>query len=134
MPISPGMKKRIRNGKYEFPMQSGHVSHLKSLIMSRSLCTLLAKNLIQNLLNTDPDKRYTIGQVLQHPWIAQNTAVPQTPLCTTNILKEEVENWVDVKEEIDRAIAERRIDEEQIQLKNVRASSNKLLERRRNKK
>ncbi|KAF6032519.1 MAPKAPK3 [Bugula neritina] len=122
MPISPGMKKRIRNGKYEFP--DAEWSRVSSQ----------AKNLIQNLLNTDPDKRYTIGQVLQHPWIAQNTAVPQTPLCTTNILKEEVENWVDVKEEIDRAIAERRIDEEQIQLKNVRASSNKLLERRRNKK
>ena len=56
-----------------------------------------AKQLIQNLLNTDPDKRFNITQVLQHPWIAQNTAVPQTPLCTTGILREEIENWVDVK-------------------------------------
>lgn len=57
----------------------------------------IAKQLIQNLLNTDPDKRHNIHQVLQHPWIAQNTAVPQTPLCTTAVLKEEMENWVDVQ-------------------------------------
>ncbi|XP_067947714.1 MAP kinase-activated protein kinase 2-like [Watersipora subatra] len=122
MPISPGMKKRIRNGKYEFP--DAEWSRVSSQ----------AKHLIQKLLNTDPDQRYNINEVLKHPWIDQNTAVPQTPLCTTGILREEIENWVDVKEELDRAIAERRIDEEQVKLKNVQASSNKLLERRRHKK
>lgn len=39
-----------------------------------------------------------------------------------------------LQEELDRAIAERRIDEEQVKLKKVTASSNKLLERRRQKK
>lgn len=38
------------------------------------------------------------------------------------------------QEELDRAIAERRIDEEQVKLKNIGVSSNRLLERRRQKK
>lgn len=56
-----------------------------------------AKDLIKGLLNTDPDKRLAIDRVLKHPWISQHTAVPQTPLCTQGILREETENWVDVQ-------------------------------------
>ena len=67
--------------------------YIQSLIFLIPLM-FIAKQLIQNLLNTDPDKRHNIHQVLQHPWIAQNTAVPQTPRCTTAVLKEEMENWV----------------------------------------
>lgn len=65
-----------------------------------------AKQLIQNLLNTDPDKRHTIHhQVLRHPWIAQNTAVPRLPLYDSRAQRK-MENWVDVQEELDRAIWE----------------------------
>jgi len=119
-PISPGMKKRIRNGQYEFPKAEW------------SQVSDDAKSLIKSLLNTDPDKRLTIHEVLKHPWIANNLAVPQTPLATQGILREENDNWMDVQEEMDRALAERRIDEDQVHLKNIGVSENPLLARRRN--
>jgi len=56
--ISPGMKKRIRAGQYDFPeTEWRHVSQD-------------AKALISSLLCTDPEKRLTIHQVMQHNWIA----------------------------------------------------------------
>ncbi|XP_067938142.1 MAP kinase-activated protein kinase 2-like [Watersipora subatra] len=119
-PISPGMKKRIRNGQYEFPQAEW------------SQVSDDAKSLITNLLKTDPDKRLTIEQVLRHPWIANNLAVPQTPLATRGILREETDNWMEVQDEMDRALAERRIDEDQVHLKNIGLSENPLLARRRN--
>ncbi|CAH8854688.1 unnamed protein product [Trichobilharzia szidati] len=72
-PISPGMKSKIRAGKYDFPdAQWKHVS--KS-----------AKDLIKSLLLTEPDCRPTIKEVMNHHWVAQYNAVPNTPL-GTNIL------------------------------------------------
>lgn len=37
-----------------------------------------AKNLIQCLLNPDPEKRYTVAQTLKHPWL-QNADVSMLP-------------------------------------------------------
>ena len=56
--MSPGMKKRIRTGQYDFPSTEWkHVS-------------FEAKELIRSLLQTDATKRPTIDQVMQNKWIA----------------------------------------------------------------
>ena len=46
---------------------------------------------------TDPEKRYTIEQVISNPWIAQYMQVPQTPLHTVRILKEDAEAVADAQ-------------------------------------
>ncbi|CAH8576415.1 unnamed protein product [Schistosoma margrebowiei] len=70
-PISPGMKSKIRAGKYDFPdAQWKYVS--KS-----------AKDLIKSLLLTEPDRRPTIREVMNNHWVAQHNDVPNTPLGTS---------------------------------------------------
>jgi len=55
--ISPGMKKRIRSGQYEFPKPEwNNVSQD-------------AKDLIRGMLKTDPNERYTIDDVIKNKWI-----------------------------------------------------------------
>ena len=58
LPISPGMKKRIRSGQYEF-----HSPEWDNV--SRD-----AKEMIKGLLKTDPTLRLTIEQVMRTNWIA----------------------------------------------------------------
>lgn len=56
--MSPGMKKRIRTGQYDFPNPEWkHVSRE-------------AKDLIRSLLQTDSQKRPTIDQACSNKWIA----------------------------------------------------------------
>ncbi|NWT75188.1 MAPK2 kinase, partial [Prunella fulvescens] len=55
--ISPGMKKRIRMGQYEFP--NPEWSEVSEEV----------KQLIRNLLKTDPTQRMTITEFMNHPWI-----------------------------------------------------------------
>ncbi|KAI1231051.1 hypothetical protein IHE44_0008496, partial [Lamprotornis superbus] len=91
--ISPGMKKRIRMGQYEFP--NPEWSEVSEEV----------KQLIRNLLKTDPTQRMTITEFMNHPWIMQSMQVPQTPLHTSRVLKEEKDLWEDVKEEMTSALA-----------------------------
>uniref|UniRef100_W5N353 non-specific serine/threonine protein kinase n=1 Tax=Lepisosteus oculatus TaxID=7918 RepID=W5N353_LEPOC len=83
--ISPGMKKRIRMGQYEFPNPEW------------SEVSEEAKQLIRHLLKTEPTQRMTITEFMNHPWINQSMEVPQTPLHTSRVLKEEKDVWEDVK-------------------------------------
>lgn len=56
--ISPGMKKRIRMGQFDFPSPEWqNVSDY-------------AKKLIKGMLNIDPAERLTIEQVMRNTWIA----------------------------------------------------------------
>lgn len=119
--ISPGMKRRIRMGQYEFPNPEwAEVSEE-------------AKQLINKLLKTDPNERMTINQFMNHPWINQSMVVPQTPLHTTRVLAEDSEMWDEVKEELTSALATMRVDYEQVKIKDLDASSNPLLNKRRKK-
>uniref|UniRef100_A0A3P8V7S3 non-specific serine/threonine protein kinase n=1 Tax=Cynoglossus semilaevis TaxID=244447 RepID=A0A3P8V7S3_CYNSE len=119
--ISPGMKRRIRMGQYEFPKPEwSEVSHE-------------AKDLIHQLLKTDPNQRMTIAQFMNHPWINQSIVVPSTPLHTTRVLTEDREMWEDVKEEMTSALATMRVDYDQVKIKDLDTSSNPLLNKRRKK-
>ncbi|XP_056129143.1 MAP kinase-activated protein kinase 2b isoform X2 [Lampris incognitus] len=119
--ISPGMKRRIRNGQYEFPNPEW------------SDVSEEAKQLIRELLKTEPTKRMSITEFMNHPWINQSMEVPQTPLHTSRVLQEEKDIWEEVKEEMTSALATMRVDYEQIKIKTIEDSSNPLLLKRRNK-
>ncbi|KAF7208460.1 MAP kinase-activated protein kinase 2 [Nothobranchius furzeri] len=119
--ISPGMKKRIRMGQYEFPNPEW------------SDVSEEAKQLIRTLLKTEPTQRMTIAEFMNHPWINQSMEVPQTPLHTSRVLNEERDAWEDVKEEMTSALATMRVDYEQIKIKTIEDSTNPLLAKRRKK-
>lgn len=118
--ISPGMKNRIKTGQFTFPNPEWqNVSDA-------------AKDLINGMLMVDPAKRLTIREVMENRWIAQYTTVPQTPLHTNKVLKEEVDMWPEVQDEMTRSLAEMRVDYE-IQIKTLDKSNNALLNKRRKK-
>ncbi|XP_015918836.1 MAP kinase-activated protein kinase 2 [Parasteatoda tepidariorum] len=117
--ISPGMKRRIRAGQYDFPNPEWeNVSND-------------AKELIRGLLRTDPAKRLSIEEVMNNKWIAQFTEVPQTPLHSVRVLKEEEYAWPDVQEEMTRSLATMRVDYDTVHLKNLDKTNNSLLNKRR---
>lgn len=120
-PISPGMKKRIRNGQYEFPAQEW------------SCVSKDAKDLIEGLLKTDPDKRLSIQDVMKNKWIAQHTLVPATPLVSVQVLKEEKEAWEEMQDELTNALATMRVDYDQVHIKNLDDSKNAILQKRKKK-
>jgi len=123
LPISPGMKKRIRSGQYEFPFPEWkNVSND-------------AKELIKGCLKTNPEERLTIDQVIKNKWIAQYNVVPQTPLLTSDVLKEENEQWPDVQQGMSLALQEMRVDQDQpFTVKNPRLDSNSALVKKRRAK
>ncbi|KAG7263604.1 hypothetical protein CRUP_020854 [Coryphaenoides rupestris] len=92
-----------------------------------------AKDLIHQLLKTDPTERMTITQFMNQPWINQSMVVPPTPLHTTRVLTEDREMWDDVKEEMTSALATMRVDYDQVKIKDLDTSSNPLLNKRRKK-
>jgi len=123
LPISPGMKKRIRSGQYEFPRPEWtNVSQD-------------AKELIKGCLKTNPEERHTIDEVIRNKWIAQYNAVPPTPLLTSDVLKEENEQWPDVQQGMSLALREMRVDQDQpFTVKNPKLDSNSALAKKRRAK
>ncbi|XP_032145894.1 MAP kinase-activated protein kinase 3 isoform X3 [Sapajus apella] len=119
--ISPGMKRRIRLGQYGFPNPEW------------SEVSEDAKQLIRLLLKTDPTERLTITQFMNHPWINQSMVVPQTPLHTARVLQEDKDHWDEVKEEMTSALATMRVDYDQVKIKDLKTSNNRLLNKRRKK-
>eukprot|EP00092_Neocalanus_flemingeri_P040280 GFUD01043874.1.p1 GENE.GFUD01043874.1~~GFUD01043874.1.p1 ORF type:complete len:388 (+),score=102.30 GFUD01043874.1:56-1219(+) len=120
LPISPGMKKRIRSGQYEFPKPEW--TNVSSD----------AKDLIKGCLKTNPEERHTIDEVIRNKWIAQYNAVPPTPLLTSDVLKEENEQWPDVQQGMSLALREMRVDQDQtITIKNPKINSNSALAKKR---
>ncbi|KAH9382224.1 hypothetical protein HPB48_022325 [Haemaphysalis longicornis] len=117
--ISPGMKKRIRAGQYDFPNPEW-----KNVSQD-------AKDLIKGLLRTDPTQRLNIEEVLANKWIAKYTEVPQTPLHSVRVLREEGDQWPEVQEEMTQALATMRVDYDTVQLKKLTDTNNRLLTKRR---
>uniref|UniRef100_A0A8C4WAT7 non-specific serine/threonine protein kinase n=1 Tax=Gopherus evgoodei TaxID=1825980 RepID=A0A8C4WAT7_9SAUR len=119
--ISPGMKRRIRMGQYGFPNPEW------------SEVSEEAKQLIRHLLKTDPTERMTISQFMNHPWINKSMVVPPTPLHTARVLQEDKDHWDEVKEEMTSALATMRVDYDQVKIKDLKTSNNRLLNKRRKK-
>jgi len=123
LPISPGMKKRIRSGQYEFPKPEW------------TNVSADAKDLIKGCLKTNPEERHTIDEVIRNKWISQYNAVPPTPLLTSDVLKEENEQWPDVQQGMSLALREMRVDQDQpFTVKNPKLDSNSALAKKRRAK
>jgi len=60
--------------------------------------------------------------------------VPQTPLHTKRVLKEEEETWPDVQDEMMRSLATMRVDYDAVQIKTLDNTNNPLLNKRRKKR
>lgn len=120
--MSPGMKRRIKTGRYQF---EGNVWRNISVE---------AKDLIKGMLQTDPDKRLTIDEIMKNKWISENTSVPKTPLHTAKNLKHSKEEWMDVQDKMAGYIKEMRGTSKNIVLENPKMSKCSLAERRRLKK
>ncbi|XP_011255494.1 MAP kinase-activated protein kinase 2 isoform X1 [Camponotus floridanus] len=120
--ISPGMKKRIRLGQYDFPYPEwANVSQE-------------AKNLIKGMLCINPAERLQIDDVMRNNWIAKYTEVPATPLHTGRVLREGEEMWPEVQEEMTRSLATMRVDYDTACLKQLDHTNNPLLNKRRRAK
>ncbi|KAH0948722.1 hypothetical protein HN011_009802 [Eciton burchellii] len=120
--ISPGMKKRIRLGQYDFPSPEwANVSQE-------------AKSLIKGMLCIDPAERLQIDAVMRNNWIAKYTEVPATPLHTGRVLREGEEMWPEVQEEMTRSLATMRVDYDTACLKQLDHTNNALLNKRRRAK
>ena len=121
-PISPGMKRKIRAGNFEFPeAEWGKVSDE-------------AKKLIKGMLETEPEKRLTIDDIIKSPWISRYYSVPATPLSSLDILKKDIDLH-EFQQSMGSALDEMRINwDSKIQLKELKIINNPLFERRMNKK
>lgn len=116
--ISPGMKKRIRTGDYDFAQ-----SQWKNVSKD-------AKNLIKGCLTTDRNARLTIDGVISSQWVSSYASVPHTPLVTSAVLQEEDGQWRQVQREMEEALTEMREDKS-IQLKAPGMGGSKLAKKRR---
>lgn len=119
-PISPGMKRRIKAGEYTFPDAEW------------SRVSKEAKDLIKGMLETVPEKRSTINDIMKSHWISRYQQVPPTPLPSLDILKEDKDQWTEVQQNMGKALDEMRIKDSVVKLD---LSKNKFLEKRmKNKK
>ncbi|PIC37042.1 hypothetical protein B9Z55_015819 [Caenorhabditis nigoni] len=118
-PMSPGMKAKIKSGQYTFPSPEW------------DCVSEAAKDLIRKLLRTEPTERITIEQTMEHKWISHYRKVPDTPLFTSSNLCDQKEQWTDMQDEMEATLASMRVGPENIQIKSLGDSNNKLLAKRR---
>lgn len=121
-PISPGMKKRIKKGQYDFPDSDW-------LQVSEE-----AKDLISGMLETVPEQRLNIDQVMQSRWMLNSLNLPKTKLKSIKILKDNSINLKEIDLSMGQALGEMRInDEKTLNIKDIQIAENPLLKRRQNK-
>lgn len=110
------MKKRIKAGQYNFSgPEWDRVSEA-------------AKDMIRKCLKTDPGERSTIDEIMRHKWITHYNKIPETPLDTGKVLFEQRQQWADVEDEMEKALASMRVDE--VHIKALKEANNPLLEKR----
>ncbi|EYB88641.1 hypothetical protein Y032_0243g3474 [Ancylostoma ceylanicum] len=118
LPMSPGMKAKIKSGQYTFPSPEW------------DCVSEAAKDLIKKLLKTDAAERITIEQTMQHKWITHYHKVPETPLFTSSVLVDQKAQWGEMQDEMEKTLASMRVGNENMQIKSLADSNNKLLQKR----
>uniref|UniRef100_A0A1I7XS18 non-specific serine/threonine protein kinase n=1 Tax=Heterorhabditis bacteriophora TaxID=37862 RepID=A0A1I7XS18_HETBA len=122
LPMSPGMKAKIKSGQYTFPSPEW------------DCVSEAAKDLIKKLLRTDPAERYTIEQTMGHKWITHYQKVdliyivPDTPLFTSSVLSDQKAQWGEMQ--MEKTLASMRVGNENMQIKSLAESNNRLLQKR----
>ncbi|CAI4226490.1 unnamed protein product [Auanema sp. JU1783] len=118
LPMSPGMKEKIKSGQYTFPSPEW------------DCVSEAAKDLIKRLLKTDPSERFTIEQTMSHKWITHFNSVPDTPLHTSSVLLDQQAQWGDMQDEMEKTLASMRVGPDNVQIKSLADSNNRLLAKR----
>ncbi|WKY04307.1 hypothetical protein Q1695_005367 [Nippostrongylus brasiliensis] len=118
LPMSPGMKAKIKSGQYTFPSPEW------------DCVSEAAKDLIKKLLKTDAAERISIEQTMQHKWITHYKKVPDTPLFTSTVLVDQKAQWGEMQDEMEKTLASMRVGNENMQIKSLADSNNKLLQKR----
>ncbi|KHJ75417.1 hypothetical protein OESDEN_24967 [Oesophagostomum dentatum] len=118
LPMSPGMKAKIKSGQYTFPSPEW------------DCVSEAAKDLIKKLLKTDAAERITIDQTMHHKWITHYQKVPETPLFTSSVLVDQKAQWGEMQDEMEKTLASMRVGNENMQIKSLADSNNKLLKKR----
>lgn len=118
-PISPGMKKRIKKGQFDFPDSDW-------LQVSDE-----AKILISGMLETVPENRLNIDQVMQSLWMLNSLNLPRTKLKSIKILNDKSINLKEIDKSMGQALGEMRLnDDKTLNIKNIESAENPLLKRR----
>ncbi|RNA11842.1 MAP kinase-activated kinase 2 isoform X1 [Brachionus plicatilis] len=118
-PISPGMKKRIKKGQFNFPDSDW-------LQVSDE-----AKELISGMLETVPEKRLNIDQVMHSRWMLNSLNLPRTKLRSIKILNDKSINLKEIDLSMGQALGEMRINDDKVlNIKNIESAENPLLKRR----
>ncbi|KAJ1373873.1 histidine kinase Mak2 [Parelaphostrongylus tenuis] len=121
LPMSPGMKAKIKSGQYTFPSPEW------------DCVSEAAKDLIKRLLKTDAAERITIEETMQHKWITHYQKVPDTPLFTSSVLVDQKAQWGEMQDEMEKTLASMRVGNDKMQIKSLAESNNKLLQKRKQK-
>lgn len=79
-------------------------------------------------MKTDPAERASIIEIMAHKWITHYNKIPETPLETSKVLYEQRQQWPDVEDEMEKALASMRVDD--VHIKSLRDANNPLLEKR----
>jgi hypothetical protein len=115
------MEKRIKLGKYEFPESEwSNVSDE-------------AKSLIDEMLETAPERRLTIDKVMRSKWILNYVDAPKKKLNSIKIMNQDSKNWAEMIDSMGQALNELRVNYEQdIKLKEINdvRTKNPLLRKR----
>lgn len=118
LPISPGMKKRIKGGQYQF-----HSPEWDNISQT-------AKCLINEMLQTKPEERMKIEQIMKNSWISSHISVPKTPLYTAQRIIEDPDVLPEFNLEMSNALQAMRQDVNTIKLRPIDPSTNPLLIKR----
>lgn len=81
------------------------------------------------MLETTPEKRSSINDVMNHAWISRYIEVPNTPLMSVANLREDPDQWPEIRNVINTALTEMRVDNT-VQIKDITSAENPLLKRR----
>ena len=95
--IDTEMKNNIRQATYAFPVKEW------AFVSDR------AKDVIRGLLKPDAKERPTVETLMEHPWIAQYSSVPATPLGSLEVLSENQSNWSQDRNEWENQMQDMRI-------------------------
>lgn len=121
-PISPGMKKRIKKGEYAFPNDDWNGVSQE------------AKDLISGMLETVPEKRLKIDDVLKSKWLLNSINLPKTKLNSIKVLNTDPLNLKEITVSMEEALGEMRVNElVNTRIKSIDVAENALLKRRKEK-
>ena len=93
-----------------------------------------AKDLIKHMLDTNPEQRFSITDVMNHEWISRYIDVPSTPLLSVDNLPQQI---LEIQKLIITGLEIMRVNEDEQNnnstIDDINASDNPLFQKRLNR-